>query len=184
MRTGAKLGLALGLAVVAAVAAIVAFAVRWQAGAGLPARGATVWAFDPAAAVALDAQGAEGTLRLRRTGEGWEGAPPGSAGHVPALLDVLAALRNRVELAAPGKGNLAWYGLDHPRLQLTLTGPGGQLQRLALGQTNGADGTVFALGPRGEVLVLPAEAGAELEAHLAALRAGQPGGGPPGPNGG
>jgi hypothetical protein len=183
--------LTLFAALIAAAAAILAFGLRLrgQEEAHGIARGDAVLARDPSHAVAIAAEGADGPLRLARTSAGWTALEPGhgpvDTSRVEALLADLAALRRRGTLAAPGRdpAKLAPYGLDRPRTRIELTFEDGMVLTIALGQGTGEDGAMFALAPRGEVVVISAAAGTALEADLARL--GIAGGGSPaGPRGG
>lgn len=147
-------------------------------------RGEKVLELDPARVVGLAVEGGEGPLRLARTGFGWVAVEPAprevDARRVAALLDRLVALRRRATLASPAAGGAALspYGLDAPRLRLTLALDDGRAEKLAFGGGTGEDGAAFVSVTDGAVVVVAADASAAIEADLAALRAAI-GGGPP-----
>jgi hypothetical protein len=170
------------LVVAAGAVAVASFGVRLRraeqaAGGG---RGSKLFAVDPARVREVRVAGADGPVRLVRDGAGWRLTAPVEAeadrDAVARLLDTLAGLRRRATSAPAGEtaGELRFYGLDRPRTRLEIVLDDGRVERLALGDDNGFDGTTFAMPTSGEVVFIPSYARLDLEQSVTSLRGKPP----------
>ena len=129
---------------------------------------------DPARAVGivLDAKGA--TVKLARTpGQPWHVVAPVEAPAdqtaVQSLLDAVAGLRRLSRVAEAG-APLATYGLDHPRVKVTLSLEGGGEESIDLGTDNPFDSSVYVRAGQGGVDRVGGSARWSLEKDLLDLR--------------
>ncbi len=103
----------------------------------------------------LQAKG--GAVKVERSGSSWRITSPLQAEAdrvtVDSLLDRVAAARRRSQAAAAGSP-LGRYGLDPPRIKLTVTLLDGKTESLAVGDTNSFDASLFVQPTGGAVDVV------------------------------
>ncbi len=126
---------------------------------------------DQVKAVRLASKGQE--VRLERADGGWRIAAPvataADRGAAGALLDTVLGLRRRQRVAEPDAGAGA-FGLDPPRLRLTLELAGGGSRTVEAGAENSFDGSLFVRVDGGPVVTVAPGTRYGLEKGLFDLR--------------
>jgi hypothetical protein len=136
---------------------------------------ARLFAFKKEAVKALTVEAKGATTRLVREGDGWKVeaplAAPAERSTVEALVEYVAALRRKASVEAkPDAAALPRFGLERPRVRVTLALDGGRQETLALGDENAFDGTIFVRTTSGAVDLVGGEARWSLEKDTFDLR--------------
>jgi len=130
--------------------------------------------FDRAKVRELTVEAKGGSVRLVKAGEGWRITAPVEADAeryaVDAILDKLATVRRRSEVAAADAGGFERFGLDRPSVRVAAGLEGGGSTVLSLGETNSFDGSIFARADSGPAVIVGADTRWPLERDLFDLR--------------
>lgn len=133
-------------------------------------------ALDPAKVTSISVTAKGTDVKLERDGTGWKIVSPVDVAADPdvvrRLLQGMAGLVRRATSAKPSTSaaELANYGLAAPAVRIAVTEQGGRTDRLALGATNGFDGSMFVMPTSGEVAVVAGDARPALAVDLDRLR--------------
>jgi hypothetical protein len=117
-----------------------------------------------------------GKTRIERAteGDGWRIVEPVQAEAdktaVDQVIDKVAGLIRKSEVAGSNEGQAEQYGLAKPVVQVTLTLDDGRTETLALGETNAFDGSVYARPTDGRVVLVGGDARFPVEKKTFDLR--------------